>query len=469
MSTFNSQYNTTYNIRLRHLKPIIAKNCTIPPKTIIESSSNPNEGKTCIIATIIVTSPDKHSIFDELNGSKKGNSHEIYVYGNKRYYAEDETGRVEVVLGDKCFFLVTGMVVGLVGCFDGQGVFLLDAVVFAGDSEVVERVSVEGMYLSIDDAKKRVKITEIAVKNLSGNNTNRENQILENKNDEIDENLKKNNIKTPLTNYIEDENTTQAIISPSNTTHASNFEDNVLIIFNPMLKTKKDFCRLKIILHHFIEKAKISKNVFIIGNLMEDELTEKNIDVLENFNELFKNKFNECSSNKKSIDIHIFPNLNDPTSKLLPQDPIDRRLFPYTHNHPNPAFFRFRNKDFIVTPGLEIRDFRRYNECTPLDAMKSILRLRYVYPTAPDTLKSIPFSDNNKLADNTAQCNKEYETNTDPFFIKNTCDFYVTGGDEFFYFADRTAFLNIPDFKATKTAVLLNIRNRQVTKIKINF
>eukprot|EP00246_Nothoceros_aenigmaticus_P018642 TRINITY_DN9842_c0_g1_i2.p1 TRINITY_DN9842_c0_g1~~TRINITY_DN9842_c0_g1_i2.p1 ORF type:complete len:444 (+),score=70.47 TRINITY_DN9842_c0_g1_i2:176-1507(+) len=97
--------------------------------------------------------------------------------------------------------------------------------------------------------------------------------------------------------------------------------------------------------------------------------------------------------------VDIMPGANDPANYSLPQQPLHRCLFPgaavYStfHSATNPHQFELDGVQFLGSSGQCIDDLAKYSEgYDPLDFMERSLRWRHLAPTAPDTLGCYPFT-----------------------------------------------------------------------------
>lgn len=154
-----------------------------------------------------------------------------------------------------------------------------------------------------------------------------------------------------------------------------------------------------------------------------------------------------------SLDIMAGP--NDPANFALPQQPLNRCLFPGSSVYntfrscTNPHSFELDNIRFLGTSGQNIQDLEKYSEAKDkLEFMERTLRWRHIAPTAPNTLGCYPFTDR------------------DPFVLESCPHVYFVGNHDTY----ETRFINgeegqmtrlicIPKFSETGVAVVLNLRN----------
>ncbi|XP_052173852.1 DNA polymerase delta small subunit [Diospyros lotus] len=155
------------------------------------------------------------------------------------------------------------------------------------------------------------------------------------------------------------------------------------------------------------------------------------------------------------VPIDIMPGPSDPANFSLPQQPLNRCLFPGSSAYNtfrscnNPHSFELDNVRFLGTSGQNIDDLERYSEAKDkLEFMERTLRWRHLAPTAPNTLGCYPFSDK------------------DPFFIESCPHVYFVGNQDKYETrliqgseGQVVRLICIPRFCETGMAVLLNLRN----------
>lgn len=155
------------------------------------------------------------------------------------------------------------------------------------------------------------------------------------------------------------------------------------------------------------------------------------------------------------VSLDIMPGPNDPANFSLPQQPLNRCLFPGSSVYntlrscTNPHSFELDRIRFLGTSGQNIDDLDKYSEAKDkLDFMERTLRWRHLAPTAPNTLGCYPFTDK------------------DPFVIESCPHVYFVGNQDMY--ASRlikgpegqmTRLITIPKFCETGVAVVLNLRN----------
>ncbi|XP_044462841.1 DNA polymerase delta small subunit [Mangifera indica] len=155
------------------------------------------------------------------------------------------------------------------------------------------------------------------------------------------------------------------------------------------------------------------------------------------------------------VPLDIMPGVNDPANFSLPQQALNRILFPGSAAYntfrscTNPHCFEIDNIRFLGTSGQNIDDLQKYSEAKDqLEFMERTLRWRHLAPTAPNTLGCYPFSDR------------------DPFLIESCPHVYFVGnldkydtrllkGSE----GQLVRLISVPKFSETGIAVVVNLRN----------
>lgn len=349
-SKFSNQYNTTYQTRLRHFKPIVkrvveAKWGMQPLSSLFEV--NETTGLSAIQGLLYVSSRLKPSIFEEINDKRARTEAETYYSDEITYFVEDESGRIEVQfenrdeIYEKYRVISTGMAMGFLGFQYEKSTFRVTDLCFPGNIRAC----------SNQNAGRRVCLASCL--------------------------------------GIGDGN--------------FNFE------------------KMRIILH-YLGTQDIDEFI-LMGGLFPAE-TEGESLALEKVNAL-------CNTVKKKL--VLVPNLNDPTSKILPQRPLHRRMFDSEPVLlPNPSLFVSEGSTYLLSSGENVKDLMKYFPCAEqvrcsqtgaeetagehshgverfLDAMETIMHCQYMCPTSPDTLKSEPIGAE------------------DPFILEQHCSVFFCG------------------------------------------
>ncbi|KAL3632420.1 DNA polymerase delta subunit 2 [Castilleja foliolosa] len=157
------------------------------------------------------------------------------------------------------------------------------------------------------------------------------------------------------------------------------------------------------------------------------------------------------------IPIDIMPGANDPANFSMPQQPLNRCLFPGSKAYntfrscTNPHSFELDNVRFLGSSGQNIDDLAKYSDANgKLGFLERTLRWRHIAPTAPNTLGCYPFTDR------------------DPFFIESCPHVYFVGNQEKYETkliegpeGQVVRLICIPRFSETGIAVVLNLKNLQ--------
>ncbi|CAO2822137.1 unnamed protein product [Amaranthus hypochondriacus] len=155
------------------------------------------------------------------------------------------------------------------------------------------------------------------------------------------------------------------------------------------------------------------------------------------------------------VSLDILPGPNDPANFSLPQQPLNRCLFPGSSVYntfkscTNPHSFELDSIRFLGTSGQNIDDLEKYSEAKDkLEFMERTLRWRHLAPTTPNTLGCYPFTDR------------------DPFVIESSPHVYFVGNQDKYESrlvkgleGQITRLITIPKFCETGVAVVLNLRN----------
>ncbi|KAK6945374.1 DNA polymerase alpha/delta/epsilon, subunit B, partial [Dillenia turbinata] len=155
------------------------------------------------------------------------------------------------------------------------------------------------------------------------------------------------------------------------------------------------------------------------------------------------------------VSVDIMPGPDDPANFSLPQQALNRCLFPGSSVYntfrscTNPHSFGLDDIRFLGTSGQNIDDLEKYSEATDkLEFMERTLRWRHLAPTAPNTLGCYPFSDR------------------DPFLLEECPHVYFIGNQNKYETCLLTGtegqsvrLISIPKFCETGVVVVLNMRN----------
>ncbi|XP_074586461.1 DNA polymerase delta small subunit isoform X2 [Curcuma longa] len=156
-----------------------------------------------------------------------------------------------------------------------------------------------------------------------------------------------------------------------------------------------------------------------------------------------------------AMPVDIMPGPNDPANFALPQQPLNRCLFPGASAYntflscTNPHQFELDDILFLGTSGQNIDDLYKYSEAkNRLEFLERTLKWRHLVPTAPNTVGCYPFTD------------------TDPFLIESCPHVYFIGNQDKYETTlvqgpekQLVRLICIPKFCQTGIAVVLNLRN----------
>ncbi|KAH9625514.1 hypothetical protein KSS87_012115 [Heliosperma pusillum] len=154
------------------------------------------------------------------------------------------------------------------------------------------------------------------------------------------------------------------------------------------------------------------------------------------------------------VSLDIMPGPDDPANASLPQQPLNRHLFPGSRafntfrSCTNPHSFELDNIRFVGTSGQNIDDLAKYSEAKDnLEFIERTLRWRHLAPTTPNTLGCYPYTDR------------------DPFILESCPHVYFVGNQSTFESRlikgpeeQVTRIISIPKFCETGIAVMLNLR-----------
>ncbi|KAM4056119.1 DNA polymerase alpha/epsilon subunit [Hirsutella rhossiliensis] len=179
-----------------------------------------------------------------------------------------------------------------------------------------------------------------------------------------------------------------------------------------------------------------------------------------------------------SIPVTLMPGAQDPANASYPQQPIHMAMFPRARRYgPDPSkpaapagapgWFDTVTNPFeaevdgwrmLGTGGQNVDDVFKYTESDDrLGMMEAMCRWRCCAPTAPDTLWSYPFQEDEPFVLKT--CPHVYFVGCQPEFSTR-----VIQGPE----GQSVRLITVPSFAETKELVLLDTETLEVTKVKID-
>ena len=167
----------------------------------------------------------------------------------------------------------------------------------------------------------------------------------------------------------------------------------------------------------------------------------------------------------EAVDVDVMPGVADPTNYSLPQQPLHRCLLPQSSSMStfnrctNPHAFEVDGVHFLGTSGQNVDDVMMYSTYdSPADILEHMLSWRHLIPTAPDSLSTYPFVDE------------------DPFVLDKTPDVLFAGGcgervETRLVEADgvRCRVVSVPEFSKRKVLVLVDITSKDLDVETIAF
>ncbi|NXP67411.1 DPOD2 polymerase, partial [Chloropsis cyanopogon] len=156
-----------------------------------------------------------------------------------------------------------------------------------------------------------------------------------------------------------------------------------------------------------------------------------------------------------SVPVDVMPGEFDPTNYTLPQQPLHRCMLPLASAYAtlrlvtNPYQASLDGVRFLGTSGQNISDIFKYSSMDDyLEILEWTLLAGHISPTAPDTLGCYPF----------------YKS--DPFILTECPHVYFCGNAPRFQCkllqgkeGQRVLLVTVPDFSATQTTCLVNLRD----------
>ncbi|OLN86916.1 DNA polymerase delta small subunit [Colletotrichum chlorophyti] len=173
-----------------------------------------------------------------------------------------------------------------------------------------------------------------------------------------------------------------------------------------------------------------------------------------------------------SMPVTLMPGAEDPANASYPQQPIHAAMFPRSRvycagpDSKDPGWFHATTNPWegevdgwrvLGTGGQNVDDVFKYVDSDDrLGMMEAMCRWRCTAPTAPDTLWSYPFQDD------------------DPFVMKNAPHLYFAGCQPEFSTkvihgtdGQKVRLITVPSFSKTKEVVLVDTETLEVSKVKI--
>lgn len=165
------------------------------------------------------------------------------------------------------------------------------------------------------------------------------------------------------------------------------------------------------------------------------------------------------------VDVDLMPGVFDPTTFVLPQQPIHRCMLPRStalstmHCVTNPHEFTADGIRFLGSSGQPVADVLKFTSglSDHLAVLESILVAGHLAPTAPDTLGCYPYADNDPFIMDT--CPHVMFTGNAPTFASKV--FRTENGSD-------VLLLSVPCFTSTKSFVLVNLRSSECRQFAID-
>ncbi|XP_038016319.1 DNA polymerase delta subunit 2 [Motacilla alba alba] len=156
-----------------------------------------------------------------------------------------------------------------------------------------------------------------------------------------------------------------------------------------------------------------------------------------------------------SVPVDVMPGEFDPTNYTLPQQPLHRCMLPLASAYAtlrlvtNPYQASLDGVRFLGTSGQNISDIFKYSSMDDyLEILEWTLLAGHISPTAPDTLGCYPFYKSDPFI--LTECPHVYFCGNAPRFQSK-----LLQGKE----GQRVLLVTVPDFSATQTACLVNLRD----------
>lgn len=183
--------------------------------------------------------------------------------------------------------------------------------------------------------------------------------------------------------------------------------------------------------------------------------------LLQNYNEA--DKYMTLLSH--SVKVDLMPGAEDNSCSFFPQTPLSNILFQQSTEKDglnlvtNPYRFFYEDLFYIGTSGQNIENIQKYSRISnnPIDLMEKTLEWGHLAPSAPDTLRTYPYSDR------------------DPLIMTDMSNIYFSGNQNQFdtkltYYKDLPLrVISIPGFTKTHSIVLMDTSTLQACEYKFDF
>ncbi|CAO3632074.1 unnamed protein product [Cunninghamella blakesleeana] len=165
-----------------------------------------------------------------------------------------------------------------------------------------------------------------------------------------------------------------------------------------------------------------------------------------------------------TVDVDIMPGRNDPVGIHLPQQPLRKFLFDQSkkysslHTTTNPYWCKIDDITFLGTSGQNIDDIYKYmDDIDRLKMTERTLFWQHIAPSAPDTLWCHPFQDHDPFI--IKECPQVYFIGNQPQFETSL----VQGAN-----GQKVRVVLVPSFSETGTIVLVNLSTLECSTIQID-
>ncbi|CAK9290517.1 unnamed protein product [Gordionus sp. m RMFG-2023] len=412
-NNFNRQYAHIYTERLLIYRPILIKYCEkkfgnkYEVKKLHEVKS---AEKLCIvIGTIFKHMPLRPTIFKKIANDHLPNHHiGKFIKPSDSLIIEDELQRATLVGNIFKENLVIGVTLAIICCEDKQGCLFVEDYIFPPLPKQIP-------YVLINKPSKYVAL----ISGLGLSNQNLRMTQIQLMIDTIN-GMILGDEKNPLT--IEMANIVRVIIA-GNSIGEDIYLDN--------LSTRAKYISNKICLSSFDKIKQLDDLLFGLAS---------------------------------SVNVDIMAGPYDPANIMLPQQPLNKRLFQKCvklssfNSVSNPYECIIDGIRILGTSGQNIDDIYKYTDFDDrLEILENTLKWTHMAPTCPDSLPCYPFFNN------------------EPFVMKECPHIYFAGNQAEFkwkhYQGDdgqKVLLINVPEFHKTSQMVLINISNFTCRTILFN-
>ncbi|XP_071546899.1 DNA polymerase delta subunit 2 [Panulirus ornatus] len=216
-------------------------------------------------------------------------------------------------------------------------------------------------------------------------------------------------------------------------------------------------------LGHSEEQAAVARvsRVIIAGNSVSSAKGEKDkpdkVKLVKELDDILTQIASVCP-------VDVMPGEFDPANHVMPQQPLHRFMFVKAgvystmQSVTNPYECEIGGRVFMGTSGQNVKDIVRCSEVeNPLDVLERLSDWGHLAPTAPDTLTTYPYSDE------------------DPFIMNCCPDVLFTGNQESYGIRvkegtddHKITLVSIPRFSSTGMCVLMNLRTLQCQALRFS-